>query len=277
VLSGALKRAVRWGWLTSNPIVRAEPPPAPKAKPRPPSPEEAGRILTEAWADPDWGTLVWMAIVTGVRRGELCALRWRDVDLTTGVISLSRSIGQRNRETWEKDTKDHQHRRIALDPETVEVLVEHRNRMEERCAVIHAAPPPDAFVFSLTPDNSTYMRPNSVSERYSDLADRLGIATSLHKLRHYSATFAAVRTATNVGEHLSTYDVGRDHRGCPGESRPSTADFWKLSEDPSADPLGSLTTPRSSANGICTQSWPFTPLASVVSHLHACGGDAVSV
>jgi len=43
-------------------------------------------------------------------------------------------------------------------------------------------------VFSLAPDNSTYMRPNSVSERYSDLADRLGIATSLHKLRHYSAT-----------------------------------------------------------------------------------------
>jgi len=108
ILSGTLKRAVRWGWLTSNPIGRAEPPPAPKAQPRPPSPEEAGRILAEAWADPEWGTLIWLAIVTGVRRGELCALRWRDVDLSTGVIALSRSIGQRNRETWEKDTKDHQ-------------------------------------------------------------------------------------------------------------------------------------------------------------------------
>jgi len=60
--------------------------------------------------------------------------------------------------------------------------------MEERCAAIDTTPPADAFVFSLAPDNSTYMRPNSVSERYSDLADRLGIATSLHKLRHYSAT-----------------------------------------------------------------------------------------
>ena len=188
ILSGALKRAVRWGWLTLNPIVRAEPPPAPKAKPSPPSPEEAARILAEAWADPEWGTLVWLAIVTGVRRGELCALRWRNVDLQTGVIALSRSIGQRNRETWEKDTKDHQHRRIALDPETVDVLTEHRRRLEERCAALGVPPPDDAFVFSLEPDGSTCMRPNSVSERYSDLADRLGIATSLHKLRHYSAT-----------------------------------------------------------------------------------------
>ena len=44
ILSGALKRAVRWGWVTVNPIVRAEAPPVPKAKPRPPSPEEAARI-----------------------------------------------------------------------------------------------------------------------------------------------------------------------------------------------------------------------------------------
>ena len=188
ILSGALKRAVRWGWVTTNPIIRAETPPVPKAQPRPPSPEEAGRILTEAWADPDFGTFVWMAIVAGARRGELCALRWRDIDLSTGVIALSRSIGQRNRETWEKDTKDHQHRRIALDADTVEVLTEHRQRLVDRCAALGAAPPADAFVFSLAPDNSTYMRPNSVSERYSDLADRLGITTSLHKLRHYTAT-----------------------------------------------------------------------------------------
>ena len=148
----------------------------------------AARILAEAWVDPDWGTLVWVAIVTGVRRGELCALRWRDVDLSTGVLSVSRSIGQRNSETWEKDTKDHQHRRIAVDEETVGILAEYRRRLDGRCAVLGVRPPADAHVFSLAPDNSTYMRPNSVSERYSDLADRLGIATSLHKLRHYSAT-----------------------------------------------------------------------------------------
>lgn len=188
ILSGALKRAVRWGWISTNPILFAETPPAPKARPRPPSPAEAARILTEAWTDPDWGALVWLAIVTGMRRGELCALQWRDVDLTTGVVSVSRSIGQRNAETWEKDTKDHQHRRIAIDAETTEILTEHRQRVEGRCASLGGSLAGYDYVFSLAPDHSTHLRPNSVSERYSDLADRLGIVTSLHKLRHYSAT-----------------------------------------------------------------------------------------
>lgn len=41
VLSGALKRAVRWRWLATNPIAEAEPPPAPRPNPQPPSTQEA--------------------------------------------------------------------------------------------------------------------------------------------------------------------------------------------------------------------------------------------
>jgi integrase len=61
-------------------------------------------------------------MVTGFRRGELCAIRWRHLDLTAGVLVLERSIGQRSGRTWEKDTKTHQHRRVALDPETLSLL-----------------------------------------------------------------------------------------------------------------------------------------------------------
>jgi integrase len=188
ILSGALKRAVRWRWIATNPCTQAEPPAAPKPNPRPPTAQEAAQILSAAWADPDWGALVWLTMVTGMRRGELCGLRWRDVDLDIGVVALSRSIGQRNAQTWEKDTKTHQHRRIALDPETVEILREHHGRCRERADALGVALSRDAFVFSLAPDGSSYLRPNSVSERYSDLVDALGIETSLHKLRHYSAT-----------------------------------------------------------------------------------------
>lgn len=46
----------------------------------------------------------------------------------------------------------------------------------------------DAYVFSLEPDNSTYLVPDSVSQRFRKLALRLGIETHLHNLRHYSAT-----------------------------------------------------------------------------------------
>ncbi len=126
ILSGALKRAVRWRWIATNPIAQAVPPPQPKLNPQPPTAEQAARILSEAWQDPDWAMLIWLTMVTGFRRGELCAIRWRHLELAAGVLMLERSIGQRSGRTWEKDTKTHQHRRIALDPETLSLLSEHR-------------------------------------------------------------------------------------------------------------------------------------------------------
>jgi integrase len=188
ILSGALKRAVRWRWLATNPITQAVPPPQPKPNPQPPTAEQAARILNEAWPDPDWAMLIWLTMVTGFRRGELCAIRWRHLDLDAGVLTLERSIGQRSGRTWEKDTKTHQHRRIALDPETLSLLSEHRERWEERAAALGLALTDDAFVFSLAVDGSEHLKPDSVSQRYARLARRLGITTTIHKLRHYSAT-----------------------------------------------------------------------------------------
>ncbi|MGH3978216.1 MAG: tyrosine-type recombinase/integrase [Pseudonocardiaceae bacterium] len=132
--------------------------------------------------------LVWLTMVTGFRRGELCAIRWRHLDLTTGVLMLERSIGQRSGRTWEKDTKTHQHRRIALDAGTVALLGEHRRRCQARAAALGLELGDDGFVFSLDVDGSTHLKPDSVSQRYSKLAARLGITTTIHKLRHYSAT-----------------------------------------------------------------------------------------
>ena len=115
VLSGALARAVRWRWIAVNPATAAEPPSLPHPDPRPPTPAEAAAIITEAWTDPDWGTLVWLAMTTGARRGELCALRWEHVDLAAGVLTLRRSgYVDAAGEFVEKETKTHQQRRVAL-------------------------------------------------------------------------------------------------------------------------------------------------------------------
>src|SRR4051812_47720885 len=62
ILSGAYKRAVRWRWVSVSPLAQAEPPAAPVPNPTPPSPEQAARIVNAAWRDPDWGTLVWVAM-----------------------------------------------------------------------------------------------------------------------------------------------------------------------------------------------------------------------
>jgi integrase len=89
VISGAFRRAVRWGWIDDSPTRDAQPPPKPHPEPQPPTPAEAAHILDAAWADPDLGPLVWLAMVTGARRGELCALRWRHLalDATTAQTS----------------------------------------------------------------------------------------------------------------------------------------------------------------------------------------------
>lgn len=188
ILSGALRRAVRLGWLATNPIDVAEPPAPPKSNPRPPTPEQAARIINEAWRDPDWGTLIWLTMIVGHRRGELCGIRWRNLDLKSGVLHLEKSIAQRGRRKWEKDTKSHQDRRVVLGADTVELLNEHYARCVARAAALGLKLSDDAFVFSLAPDAASHLLPDSVGQRYSKLAKRLGIDTSLHKLRHYSAT-----------------------------------------------------------------------------------------
>lgn len=188
VLGGAYKQAVRWRWVSTNPMTQAEPPPAPPPDPQPPSAPEAAQLLREAWLDPDWGALIWLTMTTGARRGELCALRWKHVDLTTGLLTLRRAIAQDGVKVEEKDTKTHQRRHVTLDPETVAVLTEHHERCSERAAVLGVALDKDAFVFSNDPVGRTHLIPSSITQRYRRMAERLKIETHFHNLRHYSAT-----------------------------------------------------------------------------------------
>ena len=191
ILSGAFKKAVRWRWVSVSPIAQGEPPAAPRENPDPPTPAEAARIVAEAWRDPDWGTQIWLAMTTGARRGEICAIRWPSVILDEGRESvwLRHGIRKNGRGGWvEAELKTHQQRRLALDIETIAVLREHRQRCEERAASLGLELRADAYVFSESPDGSTFKIPDSVTTRYDRLAARLGIKTTLHKLRHYSAT-----------------------------------------------------------------------------------------
>ncbi|MGI9001376.1 MAG: site-specific integrase [Pseudonocardia sp.] len=81
VLSGAYKQAVRWRWVSVSPVSQTEPPAATPPNPYPPTAAQAARIVAEAWKDPEWGALILVAMTTGSRRGELCAVRWSAVNL----------------------------------------------------------------------------------------------------------------------------------------------------------------------------------------------------
>ena len=90
-------------------------------QPNPPTAAQAAQIIEAAWAQDDaWGTLVWLVMVTGMRRAELLALRWTDVDLAAGVVTIRRNYVRAGGKSVEKDTKTHQMRRLALDPTTVD-------------------------------------------------------------------------------------------------------------------------------------------------------------
>ena len=189
ILSGTFAAAIRWEWVHSNPADVAKKPKPPAPQPDPPSVDQAGRIAAAAWEeDASWGTLVWLVMVTGLRRAELLALRWRDIDLPGGVLSIRRNYVRAGGATLEKDTKTHRMRRLSLDPATVEVLTEHYQRYEEDARQLGLTPSADAFLFSYAPAWDRACYPSSVTNRYSRMCTKLGIDSHLHALRHYSAT-----------------------------------------------------------------------------------------
>jgi integrase len=86
-------------------------------------------MLTAAWEDdPDWGGLLWVAMTSEPRRGELCALRWHDVDFDAQILTVARNYVEYGKYRVHKYTKTHQQRRIALSPESVAVLRAHLDR-----------------------------------------------------------------------------------------------------------------------------------------------------
>jgi integrase len=153
ILSGAFDKAVRWKWIALNPAHQADKPALPHPDPRPPSAADASRIVTEAWRDPDRGTFVWCAMTLGARRGELCALRWRNVDLANNVVTLRHAIAVGpDRQLVERSTRTHQQRRVVLDDETVQVLADHRRLWQERV---------DALGVELSPTRSCSRPPRT--------------------------------------------------------------------------------------------------------------------
>jgi len=177
------------GWIPTNPAQLARKPAQPRPQPKPPSAADAARIVSAAFErDQAWGTLVWLTLVTGMRRGELVALRWSDIDLTDGTVDVSKAYFTRQGMRVEKGTKTHQVRSPAIDEATVEILRRHKLRCAEQLLAVGAAPIAGTYVFSPHVDRSGPYHPDAVTRRYSRMAAELGIETHLHALRHYNAT-----------------------------------------------------------------------------------------
>ena len=193
ILSGACSAAVRWGWISFNPMPSVRPPakprPQPRPQPRPPTSEQMARIVEAAWASSaEWGLYVWLSAVLGVRRGEVVALQREDIDLTAGVVRLDENYVRTAEGMLLKDTKSHQMRRVSVDAPTVELLRRHREECTARLVLLGVALGDRTWVFSAKPDMSAPRDPASLTRRYGRLVAKLGVDTVLKELRHYSAT-----------------------------------------------------------------------------------------
>lgn len=190
IVRRALKQAVKWSWLMSNPAVNASPPRVRRTEIRPPETDEVRAILAAASVtDPVCGIALRLAATTGMRRGEVCGLRWTAVDLRTAIIHVSRAVATTSGGWVEKDTKTHQSRRISIDRATVEALRAHREWATGIAAKANVEFKREAFVATYAVDGSEPMHPDSLTGAFSRLTKRLGLVNvRLHDLRHAHAT-----------------------------------------------------------------------------------------
>jgi len=191
ILRTALNQAVKWGWLATNPAMQATPPRLRRAEVVPPEPKDVLRLIEAADAeDPDLAAFLRTSVTTGARRGELCALRWKNVDLKARTVTIAHNLVEGTNGTLvEKDTKTHAARRIALDTTTAAVLKEHRKRMEQRAKACGTALADDAYVFTRSVDGTEPWVPNEVTKLFIRLRNSIGLTNvRLHDLRHFSAT-----------------------------------------------------------------------------------------
>jgi integrase len=131
---------------------------------------------------------LWLAAVTGARRGELCALHWADLDLPRGVIRIAHSYSVADGTKVRKDTKTHQDRTLAIDEITATVLGERRQAAADQLGQVGVELPLDSYVFSPDPLGERPCNPDWLTHKVAEIAQAAGVVLNIKALRHYSAS-----------------------------------------------------------------------------------------
>jgi integrase len=211
LLSAALHQAERWELVDRNVARRTQPPQVIAEEVSAPSEEDVRALLAAAdSSDQTVGTLLSLAVLTGARRGELCALRWSDFDEDRQILRIARSLYECEGGGWaEKPTKNRRVRRIALDDVAIELLRRMRgipldNPGLRRLGINNG------FIFSRRSDGSEPIRPDRLSRYVARLASAAGVGITLQSLRHFSATqlVAGGHDPKTVASRLGHLDPG---------------------------------------------------------------------
>lgn len=169
----ALDQAVKEGLLNKNPTDGCIPPKVEKKEMKVIQPEQIGAYL-QAAMDHNVLPMFYLELTSGLRRGELLALLWSDLDVEQRTVSVSKSVSGRHGELKVSAPKTkHSIRKVAIPQQTVELLLQE-----------HALHPDNPYMFP-SPVTGTMYHPDTAGRIHKKLLQESGIENvRFHDLRH---------------------------------------------------------------------------------------------
>ncbi len=199
--------------IPSNPVRKTRVPRHVPVRPRAVIAPEKIRELLEALPEPT-RSLAWLLVLTGLRIGELLALRWRNVDLDQRVLRVTESVYDG---VFDTPKTQRSRRSVPLGTKAIEILSARKPAA--------ANPNPDAFVFA-TRVGTTFERHNLLNRDLRPTCKKLGlVGVNFHWLRHANASLLdAVGTPLGTVQDLlghSSSEITREVylHGIPAEAR----------------------------------------------------------
>jgi len=166
-----LNTAHEWGLIDTVPKVKAFKVPKPEVAHL--EPDEQARLLEASEEEPEWHNCIVVALYAGLRIGELMSLRWTDVDLERGEITVRRAVWQGHEDVPKGGTVE----RVPVSDSVVEALLDQKRRSALRGELVFSRP--DGSMWSTDPMYSSLWRQ----------CRRAGIRKiAWHALRHSGAS-----------------------------------------------------------------------------------------
>lgn len=194
IAHASLKQALENGLVARNVADATKPPRPQKQEMRVLSPEEEARFL-EVIEEDRLGTAFLLDLATGLRRGELLALRWSDVDLKEGTIHVNRTIVRvvadngpaKTALVYQEPKTKHGRRAVPIPEALLPELKAHKARQAQEKLLLGPAYEDNGLVFCA--EDGRPLDPASFGKHFAKLAAKAGISgATLHSLRHTYAT-----------------------------------------------------------------------------------------
>ena len=198
----ALESAVKWDLVNRNIADSVHPPKYEQKEMSVLTPEDLCRVL-EAAKLTRYYHFYYLAAYTGARRGELLALRWKNVNLVGGTISINSSVTHTRGQVIYKRPKTAKSRRLVDLPQSAtDVLAELFDEKNIKMATMGVELTPEDLVFSN--DAGEPIHPDTVTHEWLKLMKRLGVKSiRLQDLRHTHASILLTRTTPKtIAERL---------------------------------------------------------------------------